>query len=84
VLYVFDLSNLDAEINLEAEASLVYRAGSRTARTTQRNPVSKNQGGGGEWSLLHTDAIMSKGAATGALHTHLLKESFVPVTPPGN
>jgi hypothetical protein len=27
----------------EFEASLVYRASSRTARTTQRNPVSKNQ-----------------------------------------
>jgi hypothetical protein len=27
----------------EIEASLVYRASSRTARATQRNPVSKNQ-----------------------------------------
>jgi hypothetical protein len=27
----------------EAEASLVYRVSSRTARATQRNPVSKNQ-----------------------------------------
>jgi hypothetical protein len=27
----------------EFEASLVYRASSRTARTTQRNPVLKNQ-----------------------------------------
>jgi hypothetical protein len=27
----------------EFEASLVYRASSRTARATQRNPVSKNQ-----------------------------------------
>jgi hypothetical protein len=27
----------------EFEASLVYRVSSRTARTTQRNPVSKNQ-----------------------------------------
>jgi hypothetical protein len=27
----------------EFEASLVYRASSRIARTTQRNPVSKNQ-----------------------------------------
>ena len=28
---------------LEFEASLVYRVSSRTARATQRNPVSKNQ-----------------------------------------
>jgi ubiquitin len=27
----------------EFEASLVYRVSSRTARVTQRNPVSKNQ-----------------------------------------
>jgi hypothetical protein len=27
----------------EFEASLVYRVSSRTARTTQKNPVSKNQ-----------------------------------------
>jgi hypothetical protein len=27
----------------ELEASLVYRVSSRTARTTQRNPVSKNE-----------------------------------------
>jgi hypothetical protein len=27
----------------EIEASLVYRVSSRTARTIQRNPVSKNQ-----------------------------------------
>jgi hypothetical protein len=27
----------------EAEAGLVYRVSSRTARATQRNPVSKNQ-----------------------------------------
>jgi hypothetical protein len=27
----------------EFEASLVYRVSSRTARATQRNPVSKNQ-----------------------------------------
>ena len=27
----------------EFQASLVYRASSRTAKTTQRNPVSKNQ-----------------------------------------
>ena len=28
---------------LEFEASLVYRVGSRTARATQRNPVSKEK-----------------------------------------
>jgi hypothetical protein len=27
----------------EFKASLVYRVSSRTARTTQRNPISKNQ-----------------------------------------
>jgi hypothetical protein len=27
----------------EAEASLVYKVSSRTARATQRNPVSKNK-----------------------------------------
>jgi hypothetical protein len=27
----------------EFEASLVYRVSSRTARATQRNPISKNQ-----------------------------------------
>jgi hypothetical protein len=27
----------------EFEASLVYKVGSRTARATQRNPVSKNK-----------------------------------------
>jgi hypothetical protein len=27
----------------EFKASLVYKVGSRTARATQRNPVSKNQ-----------------------------------------
>jgi hypothetical protein len=27
----------------EFEASLVYRVGSRTARATQKNPVSKNK-----------------------------------------
>jgi hypothetical protein len=29
----------------ESEASLVYKVSSRTARDTQRNPVSKNQKG---------------------------------------
>jgi hypothetical protein len=31
----------------EFEASLVYRVSSRTARATQRNPVSEKGGGGG-------------------------------------
>ena len=41
----FNPSNWEAEAGkfLEFEASLVYRASSRTARATQRNPVSKNQ-----------------------------------------
>ena len=33
----------------ESEASLVYRANSRTARAAQRSPVSKNKP---DWSLL--------------------------------
>jgi hypothetical protein len=31
------------QVDLEFEASLVYRVSSRTARAIQRNPVSKNQ-----------------------------------------
>ena len=30
-------------VHSEFEASLVYKVSSRTARTTQRNPVSKNK-----------------------------------------
>jgi hypothetical protein len=37
VVHAFDPSSW------EAEASLVYKVSSRTARATQRNPVSKNQ-----------------------------------------
>jgi hypothetical protein len=33
----------------EFEASLVYRVSSRTARATQRNPVSKNQNKQKNW-----------------------------------
>jgi hypothetical protein len=33
------------QVDFEFEASLVYRVSSRTARATQRNPVSKNQRG---------------------------------------
>jgi hypothetical protein len=36
------LGDRDRQIS-EFEASLVYRVSSRTARATQRNPVSKNQ-----------------------------------------
>jgi hypothetical protein len=43
---VFNPSTQEAERYLdlcEFKASLVYRVSSRTARATQRNPVSKNQ-----------------------------------------
>jgi hypothetical protein len=39
VVHAFNPSTWEAEF----EASLVYRVSSRTARTIQRNPVSKNQ-----------------------------------------
>ena len=37
------ISVLGMQRQIEFEASLVYRASSRTARTTRRNPVLKNQ-----------------------------------------
>jgi hypothetical protein len=45
VAHAFDPSTREAEASrfLEFEASLVYRVSSRTARATQRNPVSKNK-----------------------------------------
>jgi hypothetical protein len=45
VAYVFNPSTWKAEagVSLEFEASLVYRVSSRTARATQRNPVSKKK-----------------------------------------
>jgi hypothetical protein len=46
VAQAFNLSTQMAETGRwisEFEASLVYRASSRTARTTQKNPVSKNK-----------------------------------------
>ena len=45
VVSTFDPSSEEAEAgrSLECKASLVYRVSSRTARATQRNPVSKNQ-----------------------------------------
>jgi hypothetical protein len=45
VAHVFNPSTWEAEVggSQEFEASLVYRVSSRTARATQRNPVSKNQ-----------------------------------------
>ena len=33
------------QVSCESEAPLVYRASSRTAKTTQRNPALKNQKG---------------------------------------
>jgi hypothetical protein len=41
VAHVFNLSTLEAEAGREFGTSLVYRVSSRTARATQRNPVSK-------------------------------------------
>jgi hypothetical protein len=44
VAHAFNASTWEAEADIsEFEASLVYRVSSRTARTAQRNPVSKNQ-----------------------------------------
>jgi hypothetical protein len=45
VPHAFNLSTWKAEAGgiSEFEASLVYRVSSRTARATQRNPVSKNK-----------------------------------------
>jgi hypothetical protein len=45
VAHAFNPSTWEAEAGRfsEFEASLVYRVSSRTARATQRNPVSKNK-----------------------------------------
>ena len=44
VAHAFNPSTWEAEAGgSEFEASLVYRVSSRTARATQRNPVSKNR-----------------------------------------
>jgi hypothetical protein len=44
VAHAFNPSTQEAEAGgFEFEASLVYRVSSRTARATQRNPVSKNK-----------------------------------------
>jgi hypothetical protein len=43
VALAFNPSTREAEAVSEFQASLVYRVSSRTAKTTQRNPVSKNQ-----------------------------------------
>jgi hypothetical protein len=45
VALAFNPSTWEAEAGgfLKFKASLVYRVSSRTARATQRNPVSKNQ-----------------------------------------
>ena len=42
VAHAFEPSTQEAAL-CEFKASLVYRASSRTARATQRNPVLKNQ-----------------------------------------
>jgi hypothetical protein len=45
-VHTFNPSTWEAEaggfLSSEFEAGLVYRVSSRTARTTQKNPVSKN------------------------------------------
>jgi hypothetical protein len=45
VAHAFNPSTWEAEAGrfLSSEASLVYKVSSRTARATQRNPVSKNK-----------------------------------------
>jgi hypothetical protein len=59
VTHIFHPRIQEAEAggSLEFETSLIYRVSSRTAKATQRNPVSKNQkekegGEGGNNSLL--------------------------------
>ena len=44
MLYAYNRNTQEAEANgsLAFKANLVYRASSGTARSTQRNPVSKN------------------------------------------
>ena len=48
VVHALNTSTQEAEVGsqedlCEIEASLVYRVSSRTAKTTERNPVSKKQ-----------------------------------------
>jgi hypothetical protein len=45
VVHAFNPSTGEAETgrSLELEARLIYRVSSRTARTTQRNPISKKK-----------------------------------------
>jgi hypothetical protein len=47
----------------EFKASLVYRVSSRIARTTQRNPVSKNQ--------------KKKKKGMNMVHTHTCRQTFI-------
>jgi hypothetical protein len=49
-VHAFNPNTWEAEAggSLEFEASLVYRVSSRTARATQRNPVSKKKKSTGE------------------------------------
>jgi hypothetical protein len=43
VAHAFNPSTWEAEAGRVYKASLVYKVSARTARATQRNPVSKNQ-----------------------------------------
>jgi hypothetical protein len=49
VAYTFNPSTWEAEAGGLFEASLVYKVSSRTARTTQRNPVLKKMLGLERW-----------------------------------
>ena len=56
----------------EFEASLVYRVSSRTAKTIQRNPVSKNQKKKKEFFFLKTCLLKSMSALlTGLGHSEV-------------
>ena len=68
VMHAFKPSTQEAEAGgfLSSEASLVYRASSRTARATQRNPVSKqNQ----TWVVLRVRWSQCTDAPTSFLNT---------------
>jgi hypothetical protein len=48
VAHAFNPSTREAEAgSFLSRRLVVYKVSSRTARATQRNPVSKNRGGGG-------------------------------------
>jgi hypothetical protein len=55
----------------EFEASLVYKVSSRTARATQRNPVSKNQKQTDKQTNKQTKTKIKPGGGAGLKSQHL-------------